>query len=58
VAITIAVIKATLVAWFFMHLRDSTRLTWVFAVSGIFWLGILFVLTLTDYLTRSWRTFG
>jgi cytochrome c oxidase subunit 4 len=58
VAITIAVIKATLVAWFFMHLRYSTRLTWVVAVSGVFWLGILLALTFSDYLTRSWRTFG
>jgi cytochrome c oxidase subunit IV len=53
VALTIAVVKATLVVLFFMHVRYSTRLTWVVVASGIFWLGILFVLTLSDYLSRG-----
>jgi cytochrome c oxidase subunit 4 len=45
--------KATLVVLFFMHLLYSPRLTWVVAGAGLFWLGILLVLTLTDYLTRN-----
>jgi cytochrome c oxidase subunit IV len=57
-ALAIAVFKATLVVLFFMHVKYSTRLTWAVVVGGIFWLGILLVLTLTDYLTRSWLTFG
>jgi cytochrome c oxidase subunit IV len=55
-ALTIAVLKATLVALFFMHVRDSPRLTWAVVVSGVFWLGILLALTMGDYLTRAWRT--
>ncbi len=54
VALTIAIIKASLVVLFFMHLRYSTRLTWVVGGAGLFWLGILFALTLSDYLTRYW----
>ncbi len=54
VALTIAIFKASIVALFFMHLRYSTRLTWVVAGAGIFWLGILFVLSLSDYMTRAW----
>jgi cytochrome c oxidase subunit 4 len=54
VALTIAVIKATLVALYFMHLRQSSRLTMVFAAAGIFWLGIMVGLTLSDYLSRDW----
>ena len=54
VALAIAVTKATLVVLYFMHVRYSTRLTWVVVVSGFFWLGILFVLTLSDYLSRGW----
>ncbi len=54
VALTIAVIKASIVVLFFMHLKYSTRLTWVVAGAGIFWLGILFALSLSDYLTRTW----
>jgi len=52
VALTIAVIKATLVVLYFMHVRYSTRLIWVIVTAGLFWLGIMFVLTASDYLTR------
>ena len=54
VALTIAVLKAAVVVLFFMHLRYSARLTWVVGGAAVFWLGILLVLTLSDYLTRSW----
>jgi cytochrome c oxidase subunit 4 len=53
VALTIAVIKATLVVLIFMHARWSSRLTQVIIVSGIFWLIIMLTFTLSDYLTRS-----
>ena len=58
VALTIAVLKATLVVLFFMHVRYSTRLTWAVVVGSVFWLGLLLALTFSDYLTRSWRTYG
>src|SRR5439155_14018538 len=58
VALVIAVFKATLVVLFFMHVRYSTRLTWAVVVGGVFWLGILLALTMSDYLTRTWQTFG
>jgi cytochrome c oxidase subunit IV len=57
-ALAIAVFKATLVVLFFMHVKYSTRLTWAVVVGSIFWLGILLVLTMGDYLTRGWRTYG
>jgi cytochrome c oxidase subunit 4 len=57
-AVTIAVFKATLVVLFFMHVKYSTRLTWVVVLAAVFWLGILLTLTAGDYLTRSWRTYG
>ena len=53
-ALAIAIFKATLVVLFFMHARSSPRLTWIVIVAGLFWLGILLVLTLSDYLTRNW----
>jgi cytochrome c oxidase subunit 4 len=52
VALTIAVVKATLVVLYFMHVRYSSRLTWVIVVAGIFWLSIMFVFTISDYMTR------
>ena len=54
VMLAIACTKATLVILFFMHVRWSSRLTWVVAASGFVWLLILFGLTMTDYLTRGW----
>lgn len=54
VALTIAVIKALLVALFFMHLLHTRHRTMVIAGAGILWLIILIVLTLSDFLTRSW----
>ena len=56
VMLTIACAKALLVILFFMHVRWSTRLTWVVVGSGFFWLLILFVLTMSDYMTRGWMT--
>ena len=58
VAVGIALIKATLVVLFFMHAKYSTRLTWGVVAGSLFWLGILLVLTFSDYLTRGWRTYG
>ena len=57
-ALTIAVVKATLVVLFFMHVKYSMRLTWVVVLASLFWLGIMFVLTMGDYLTRVWLTYG
>lgn len=53
VALAIASIKATLVVLFFMHLRYSSRLTWVFAGVGLFWFLILVTFTISDVLTRD-----
>ena len=53
VALTIAVIKASLVVLFFMHIYHSTRLSKLVVVSGLVWLFILIGLTLSDYLSRG-----
>jgi cytochrome c oxidase subunit IV len=58
VALTIAVVKATLVVLYFMHVRYSSRLVWVIVASALFWMGILFALTFSDYLTRPWLSPG
>lgn len=54
VALTIAVLKATLVVLYFMHVRYSSKLTWVFVCAGLIWLIILVAFTLSDYMTRGW----
>ncbi len=57
VGLGIATIKALLVALIFMHLLHSGRLAWLAILAGLFWLGILMGLTLTDYLTRVWLVY-
>ena len=57
-ALAIATFKATIVILFFMHVKYSTRLTWAVVLGSVFWLGILLTLTMTDYLTRTWRHYG
>lgn len=54
VMLTIAVVKATLVVMYFMHVRHSTRLATMTVLAGIFFLLILFSLTMADYATRGW----
>jgi cytochrome c oxidase subunit 4 len=49
----IAVCKASLVVLFFMHVLLSSRLTWIVIAVACFWVGILFVLTFNDYVTRG-----
>ena len=53
-ALAIAVCKATLVILYFMHVRYSSRLTWIVVGCGFFWLVIMIALTMSDYLSRAW----
>ena len=52
VALAIAVTKASMVIWVFMHVREGGKLVWIFATAAFVWLGILLVLTMSDYLSR------
>jgi cytochrome c oxidase subunit 4 len=53
VALTVAVVKATLVVLFFMHLKYESHLTKVVLGAGIFWL-LLLLGVIMDYVTKSW----
>ena len=54
VALAIAITKAIVIALFFMHIKESSRLLHLAAVAGVMWLLILISLTLSDFLTRGW----
>lgn len=54
IAVLIAGVKALLVILFFMHVRYSSRLTWVFVGAGFFCLLIMLALTMADVLSRGW----
>jgi cytochrome c oxidase subunit IV len=55
VALTIATVKALLVALFFMHIRGaSEKLLKLVVISTVFFLFILLALSMADYGTRLW----
>lgn len=54
VALSIAVVKAVVIVLYFMHVRYSSRLIWVFVLGSVLWLGIMFTYSFGDYLTRSY----
>jgi cytochrome c oxidase subunit 4 len=54
VALVVAVVKANLVVLYFMHLKYSSKLTWIVVGSGVFWLLILLGIIMADYATRGW----
>ncbi len=54
IALTIAIIKATLVVMFFMGVKYTSALTKLYAVAGFVWLALMGIL-FCDYMTRSWE---
>jgi len=48
-AMTIAAIKASLVIYFFMHVRESPKIIGFIAVGSFAWLSILFLFTIADF---------
>jgi cytochrome c oxidase subunit IV len=54
VALTVAVMKASLVVLFFMHAKYQSQIIKLVVLASIVWLGFLFLITLSDYLTRGW----
>jgi cytochrome c oxidase subunit IV len=57
VALGIAIIKATLVVLYFMHVRYNPKLIWLAITLAVSWLGVLLVVTLSDYMSRGWIPF-
>ncbi len=54
VALGVAVTKATLVILFFMHVKYSSKLTWLVVASGFFFLAIMLAFTMADVVSRGW----
>lgn len=58
VALGIATLKATLVVLYFMHVKYSSHMTKLLVVTGLFFLGLLMMETMVDYVTRGWLPGG
>ena len=53
VAMLIAVVKASLVVWFFMHVKYQSHLMKLSLATGLFFLAILLGETLIDYVSKD-----
>lgn len=53
VAMVIAAFKATLVIWYFMHVKYASKLTKLTVATGLFFLAILLGLFLVDYGSKA-----
>lgn len=51
--LVIALAKAALVFWFFMHLREENGLARIAATGAVLWVAILFLLSGLDIVTRG-----
>ena len=54
IALAIAFTKATLVVLYFMHVRYSPRIVWLYSGAAFVWLGLLIAFGVADYLSRGW----
>jgi cytochrome c oxidase subunit IV len=54
VALLIAVIKASLVVLFFMHIKYSSKLMKLTVGAGLFTFLVLVGMSLSDYISRAW----
>ena len=52
VGLMVAAAKIALIAEIFMELRKASALVRVTAAAGAFWLGLLFLFSFADFLTR------
>ena len=57
VAMAIAIVKATVVILWFMHVIHSPRMTWIVVIASFLWLGVMFALFFVDYMTRGWSLY-
>ncbi len=55
IAFVIAIVKASLVVWFFMHLKEHGSSNQAFFVTSLFFVGLMIVLIMGDVIMR-WPT--
>jgi cytochrome c oxidase subunit 4 len=53
--LALAIFQMILIIMFFMEVRWNSKLVWILAAAGFFWLLIQWTLTASDYLTRQWH---
>ena len=54
VSLAVAAVQTAVLGYFFMELKQADKLTWLCVGAAGFWLLLLFVFILTDYITRHY----
>ena len=54
VALSISIAKGVLIMMFFMEVRYSHPIVWLFASAAFLWLVILLTIIMIDYVSRPW----
>lgn len=54
ILVGVSIVQCLLILMFDMHVWYSRRSIWVLAFGGFVWLGIFFVLSFSDFLTRNY----
>jgi caa(3)-type oxidase subunit IV len=53
----IAGVQTCLLAYFFMHLKGADNMIWLTVGAAVFWILLMFLLLLTDYVTRQFAAY-
>jgi caa(3)-type oxidase subunit IV len=53
----VAVAQAVVLGLFSMELKNQSTLIWLTVASSVFWTFLLFLFTLTDFITRGWASY-
>lgn len=57
-ALVIAFTKASLVLYYFMHLREAPKIVKATGITGFIFVGIMLMFFITDMKARSWQSIG
>lgn len=57
VSLLVTLVQSTVLGLFFMDLKQADKLTWLCVGASVFWVGLQFLFTLTDYFTRHYAAY-
>lgn len=56
-SLAVAVTQAVVLGVFFMDLKHADTQTWLIVAAAVFWTFLMFLFTITDYLTRQYYAY-
>jgi caa(3)-type oxidase subunit IV len=56
-SLAVTAVQSTILGLFWMDLKQADKLTWLCVGASIFWVGLQFLFTLTDHITRHYAAY-